>query len=279
MEYTNDDPRSKPVPLPWREPLGAWRAAMVAAGASHQTLRVRTYWITALARHTGTGPWDVTDDALIAWAGRTAWSSETRRSAYASVRKFYDWALRAGRTSHDPSTALPRVRESQPSPHPCPDLVLTQAAAHAPDDVALMITIASRLGLRRGEVARIHAQDLSEDLLGHSLLVHGKGGRERTVPVTDDLARTIRERAGGGWLFPGRVGGHLSPDTVGRKVARALPQGWSMHSLRHRFGTVAYERSQDLMAVQRLLGHASPKTTQRYVATDARRLRAVAAAA
>ena len=40
-----------------------------------------------------------------------------------------------------------------------------------------------------------------------------------------------------------------------------------MHQLRHRFATRAYSATRDLFAVQRLLGHASPNTTQRYVAT------------
>ena len=44
-----------------------------------------------------------------------------------------------------------------------------------------------------------------------------------------------------------------------------MPVGWSMHSLRHRFATVAYAHDRDLLTVQALLGHASPGTTQRYV--------------
>ena len=46
-----------------------------------------------------------------------------------------------------------------------------------------------------------------------------------------------------------------------------------MHALRHRFATRAYELDHDVFAVQRLLGHARPETTQRYVATTEDRLR------
>lgn len=279
MTYQNTDPRAKQIPAPWQVPLGQWRTAQRAAGASPDTLRTRTYWVAALARWCGVGPWEVTEDMLVMWAGSADWASETRRSAYSSVRKFYGWAHGTGRIGADPSLMLPKVREAPPAPHPCPESVVAQAIADADPDVALMIVIASRLGLRRGEVARIHARDLVEDLDGWSLLVHGKGGRERTVPLDVCLAHDIRERAGVGHLFPGRHGGHITPGTVGTKVSAALPGEWTMHSLRHRFGTVAYARSRDLMAVQRVLGHASPKTTQRYVAVDGDRLRSVVSAA
>lgn len=97
------------------------------------------------------------------------------------------------------------------------------------------------------------------------LRVQGKGGRVRVLPMSDGLAARVRAEAGAGYLFPGAIGGHVSPDWVGRLVGRSLPQGWSMHSLRHRFATVAYHHDRDLLTVQGLLGHASPATTQRYV--------------
>jgi len=62
----------------------------------------------------------------------------------------------------------------------------------------------------------------------------------------------------------------------------ALGNGVTMHQLRHRFATMAYAVDTDVLVVQRLLGHASPATTQRYVRTDDRAARrtvkAVAAA-
>jgi len=52
-------------------------------------------------------------------------------------------------------------------------------------------------------------------------------------------------------------------------VSRALPNGWTCHSLRHAFATEVYRESgNDLRLVQELLGHASPRTTARYVLVD-----------
>jgi integrase/recombinase XerC len=72
-----------------------------------------------------------------------------------------------------------------------------------------------------------------------------------------------------GWLFPAwPAGGHLTAHYVGKLVAAALPAGWSMHKLRHRFATRAYRASGNLRAVQTLLGHSSVATTERYAAVD-----------
>jgi site-specific recombinase XerD len=81
-------------------------------------------------------------------------------------------------------------------------------------------------------------------------------------------------------VFPGQVNGHLTSGYVSKLVSDALPPGWTAHTLRHRFASVAYSADRDIRAVQELLGHASVATTQIYTAIpkDALR-RAVNAAA
>jgi integrase/recombinase XerC len=118
-------------------------------------------------------------------------------------------------------------------------------------------------------------------------MVHGKGGKQRIVPISDDLAEAIRQGAAGHtpgssshcWLFPDGCGGHLSPQWVGELVKQALPDGYTMHSLRHRFASRAYRGTRNLRAVQTLLGHASIATTERYTAVDDDEARAAAMAA
>jgi integrase len=133
--------------------------------------------------------------------------------------------------------------------------------------------------MRRGEVAQLHTTDLERDLLGWSLMVHGKGGKIRRLPIGDGLAAQIRRaRPGGGFVFPGNDRGHLSPHYVGKLVSRVLPDAWAMHSLRHRFATVAYAVDRDLLTVQQLLGHGSPVTTRRYVQLPAEAMRRTVAA-
>ena len=133
--------------------------------------------------------------------------------------------------------------------------------------------------MRRAEIAQVHERDLMRDLLGWSLVVHGKGRRDRVLPLTDDQASALRLACRGGWMLPGRIEGHLSPRRVGELAAEALAEGWTAHTLRHRAATAVHEQTGDLLAVQAMLGHASVATTQRYVATSDDRLRRAMATA
>lgn len=249
----------------WARAIEDFTDSLRAAGRRPGTLKLRRHYLQLLARAVEVGPWEVNGDDLVTWASRQAWDLETRRSARASCRVFFAWAVASGRRGDDPSSALAPVHLGPPSPNPVPEDVLGEVMARVPARVALMMRLAAELGLRRAEVAGIHRRDVQRDLVGWSLRVLGKGGRVRIVPMSDGLAAIVLTEAGAGYLFPGRDGGHVSPDWVGRLVGRSLPRGWSMHSLRHRFATVAYAHDRDLMMVQSLLGHASPATTQRYV--------------
>lgn len=142
-----------------------------------------------------------------------------------------------------------------------------------------MIRLGAEVGLRRCEIAKVRPErDLVEDLGGWSLDVQGKGGRLRTVPLTELMAAELRG-LGAGYAFPGKVDGHLSERWVGTLVSRALPGSWTTHSLRHRFGQRTHEVERDLTIVQELLGHASILTTRVYVRTDRDRLRSTVEAA
>lgn len=142
-----------------------------------------------------------------------------------------------------------------------------------------MVRLSAEAGLRRAEVAQAHTRDLVEDLEGWSLLVHGKGGRERLVPLPHALAVELR-RLDAGYMFPGSDNGHLSPRWVGKVVGRLLPDGFTMHCNRHRFATRTHDATLDMPLVQELLGHANINTTRAYVAVDRSKLRrAVEAAA
>ena len=276
------DPRTRPVPAGWAGEIAAWELSMAAGGASPATMRTRTDHLRRAARGLGPDPWAVGVDELTGWAGGQVWARETRRSVHASLLRFWAWGVATGRVAVSPADGLPRVRAAEPAPRPTPDRVTAGALAAADQRVGLILSCAVEVGMRRGEIAQVHARDLVEDLGGWSLVVHGKGGRVRTVPLPSGLALRLRGAcmAGGGWAFPGRVEGHLSAERVGRLAAGVMSGVWTLHSLRHRFATRAHDGTHDLVAVQRLLGHASVATTQRYIATrdDALR-RAVEAAA
>jgi integrase/recombinase XerC len=279
---------------------GAWGLAisgfvihMQAAGLSAQTVRLRRHYLERVAEDLGTAtPWDVTADRLTWWLSRPEWAPETRKSARASVTTFYRWAVDTDRIpAHaSPARRLPPVTVPHTAPRPAPDRVLTPALWSGTDRDRLFLMLAAYAGLRRGEIAAVHPGDIDHET--RQLHVRGKGRRERWVPLHDDLyaelvAELERRSAGrhgsgyrygqyvepGGWLFPGRTG-HVTPDVPGRVVADLLGNGWTAHSLRHRFASQAYAVERDLRAVQELLGHSKPETTARYVRTPQGAMRA-----
>lgn len=210
-------------------------------------------------------PWSVTPDQLIGWAGRQEWARETRRAFRSSALGFYRWGVASGRTGDNPADRLPTVKPADPRARPAPELVYAEALCKADERERLALRLAAECGMRRGEVAQVHSDDLLQSLEGWSLIVHGKGDKLRTVPLPDSLAGQLRALPPG-WAFPLGTGkNHLSAAWIGKLIARLMPGVWSMHNLRHRFGTVAYAVDRDILAVQELLGHASPATTRRYV--------------
>lgn len=239
--------------------------ALRAAGAPDTTISTRTAHLRRLARSfSPTGPWEITGEQLVTWAGSQRWALETRRSYRASYRRFYTWAVDTARTTSNPALALPRVKPGRPNPRPTPDRVYRETLIAADRRERLMVRLAAEQGLRRGEVAVAHSDDLFEDLTGWSLLVRGKGGKTRTMPLLPTIAAELLMLPPG-YFFPGRIAGHLSARYVGKLVARIMPGAWTMHSLRHRFASRAYAVNRDLFTLQELLGHANPNTTRVYV--------------
>ena len=261
---------------PWDGPLEQWGAWLRAADRPATTRYLRGYQMRRFATEHGGHPWDVTTDDLVAWLGGQEWATETRRSYRAALRSFFGWAHTSGRMNHNPAGLLPPIKAPTRLPRPTPERVLTRALLTADQRVKLMVLLAAREGLRRGEIAQVHTCDLEADLLGWSLRVHGKGAKERDVPLCEQV-QALLLAAPDGFLFPGQVNGHLSAAHVGKMVSAALGVGWTAHTLRHRFATVAYAGERDLLAVQTLLGHSKPETTRLYVLVPNASLRAAVA--
>jgi integrase/recombinase XerC len=250
----------------WTSEIDAWALALRAAGYPATTVYLRAYHLRRLAGWAGVrDPWDLTLDDLLTWTGGHDWARETRRSCRSSLRGFWGWGVLTERTGVNVALGLPVIAPAQPKPRPAPPAAVEVALQDAPRRVWLMLRLANELGMRRGEVARVHSDDVTRDLLGWSLHVHGKGSRDRLVALPDTLARAIAEEPAG-YLFPGQDHGHLSARWVGTLVSRTLPVGVSMHALRHLCATELHDATHDLRAIQQLLGHASVATTERYIA-------------
>src|SRR5262249_49351271 len=121
-----------------------------------------------------------------------------------------------------------------------------------------------------------------------SLLVHGKGGKERLVPVLPIVQQAVRQYlelcpyrvSGDAPLFLGAKGGPLKARILqllikSLRASLSLPETATPHALRHSFATHLLAAGADLRQIQELLGHASLSTTQVYTEVDREHLIAV----
>lgn len=151
-----------------------------------------------------------------------------------------------------------------------------QSPATAARDAALLACLYG-LGLRRAEAAAATVADL--DLEAGELLVHGKGRRERRLPVTngsrqaladwlavrgDEPGPLFRAVNKGGRVQDGGMTGRAIAKRVAALATRAGLGSLSPHALRRSFATQLLRQGNDVLAVQRLMGHASTNTTSRY---------------
>ena len=145
-----------------------------------------------------------------------------------------------------------------------------------------MLLLLYGCGLRIGEALGLDRADApAADGTLHSLLITGKGNKQRMVPVLPVVAEAIADYLAacphslepGDPLFVGVRGRRLQPRLVQHTMARlrgalGLPASATPHALRHSFATHLLAAGGDLRTIQELLGHASLSTTQRYTEVD-----------
>lgn len=212
-------------------------------------------------------------DALAAWINegrRGGLAAGTVRQRLAIARSWLDWrGLDRGPLADYKLPPLP-----QPSPHPLPDGVAavrkmlaaarTTASRHA-------IALGGLAGLRVSETIALTREDVEQRGGATVLNIRGKGERRRIVPVSGELAVLLEEMPATGRLVPlsntgARVAITRTADEAG--VTGSTGAGVSSHDLRATFATEVYERTRDVILVQRLLGHASVTTTQVYISSS-----------
>lgn len=193
----------------------------------------------------------------------------------AGLRSFYTWAIQSGLLVESPVNNVKTPRGGRRLPQVLRqaeiDRLLTYDGLSARDRAVLLLMLDA--GLRLVEVSRLLRSDV--DLQEGSVRVHGKGGKDRIIPVSERLAESL-----GNWiypfpgmptapLFPGYRGTGLQPRAIGEVIWRigqqvGLERRLSPHLLRHTFATRLLRQGVNLRVVQELLGHSSVATTQIY---------------
>jgi len=173
-----------------------------------------------------------------------------------------------------PNTAIPRPRKEQKLPTVLGQEAVTRLLNTIDNlkHLSLLMLVYSG-GLRVSEVVKLHPEDLDEER-GLIRVRQGKGRKDRYTILSDLAVEAVRAYRAAypltRWLFPGaKPGRHLTDRSAQKVMDRArqkagIPQNATPHTLRHSFATHLLESGIDLRYIQKLLGHASSKTTEIY---------------
>ncbi len=268
--------------------------AMLAAerGATRNTLLAYRNDLTDAARHLrdlAGATQSTLGDLGPLWTELSAASLARKSSA---LRGFFAFLEAESVRADNPSDALPRPGVRRPLPkilsHGDVDAIFTVIDVRLnqvrPNPFDLRLSALFELlygsGLRATELVSLPLRAVATDR--PFLILRGKGGRERLVPISDRARAAVSAwrahvPADGLWLFPSGKA-HLSRVRL-FQIVRELageagidPQRVSPHVLRHAFASHLLEGGADLRALQAMLGHADIATTQIYTHVDAARL-------
>ncbi len=229
-------------------------------------------------------------------AARMAPGTSARRLS--CLRQFYRFLFSDGMRDDDPTAAIDSPRKTRPLPKVLSesevDRLLAAARERDGAEGARLVALVELLyatGLRVSELVSLPLAALRGD--PRLLIVRGKGGRERMVPLGDMAARAVsaylevrdrfvRPGAASPWLFASRsASGHLTRHRLGqllKELAQAAGielRRVSPHVLRHAFASHLLAHGAGLRAVQKMLGHADIATTQIYTHVLEARLKAL----
>lgn len=227
----------------------------------------------------GVAGWDTAPDKLRSrhvekWLARKPLSDATRRCQLSHVRGFCQWLVLNGYARLDPTLRVPTPRQPRYLPRGVQHQQVMDTYAACPDSRAeLIITLDVQMGLRACEVCGLQLGDI--DPVQRLMLIRGKGGHERVLPITAEtweaMGRYLDEHpATAGPL----VRSYLHPHRgISAAYVSRLVGGWMRdagvnatgHALRHTAATDMLRAGAHVRDVQRALGHASLATTQRYM--------------
>lgn len=209
-----------------------------------------------------------------AWLAGTAMGPATCRARLSQVRGFFRWLLCHGHISSDPTLNIDGPKMPRYVPRGLRTPAVTATLAACPDTRArLMVLLMCQEGLRCCEVAALELGDMDFD--DRLILVRGKGGHQRVLPVSDETGSAVIEYlveypANAGPLIRSFNNPHAGIDAsyVSTLVSRWMRDAGvpgTAHSLRHTAASDMLRSGAHLRDVQAALGHASLQTTQRYL--------------
>lgn len=208
-----------------------------------------------------------------------------------AMRQYYQYLIGEGQRKEDPTQAIESPKQVRTLPRTLTEdqvthLINTAGKKKGPDGKRLLtlLEVLYSTGLRVSELVGLPLSAITADR--RSIIIKGKNGKERTVPLSEPARRALtaylevrhlhilpgREAVQKKWLFPSRTSekGHLTRQRFAQILkdlgdSAGMPDGAvSPHVLRHAFATHLLSQGTDLRSIQKLLGHADIATTQIY---------------
>jgi integrase/recombinase XerC len=220
----------------------------------------------------------------LAFLDSLGYSKTTTSRKASAIRAFYGDAVLRGITPVNPFDGVSTPKLDKPLPHAIPSRAMTAAidAIDTSDPIGLrdraVVETLYATGLRVSELASLRVRDVS----GDTVVVKGKGGKVRMVPLGRPAQRALERylaegrphlatETAGQQLWVGARGGPMGPRDLRRAVSKHVAT--FPHAVRHSFATHLLEGGADLRTVQDLLGHTDLATTQIYTAVTRKHLR------
>lgn len=210
------------------------------------------------------------NDFLSFVSSMQTYKPKTFHRIISTLSSFYRFLYSQGAVTTNPLTGIDRPRiKQQEVKYLKHNQVLRLIDSIEDIRDKLIVRTIYATGVRVSELCNINIEDIDFD--EHTIRIHGKGDKIRTVFLDDetraDLLKFIGNRIVGP-LFVGQQGKHISSRAIQHIFKRYAPQGITPHKIRHSYASELYKRSKNLRVVQENLGHTSIKTTEIYLHTD-----------
>lgn len=247
------------------DPLSAqWLDHLAAEHVPANTIAARARVLRSLG-NAGTA---TREEVEAWWATRRELSPATRSNDLANLRAFYKWAERWEHRSDDPTRRLDAPKVDKGLPRPMSRANLHRLLDTLPDDLRRAVALGAYAGLRVSEVAALDWRDVDLEAR-RARIWSSKGTKSRMVALGPLLIDHLLPDTGGNVVTG--TDRRYSAANLQRRVNRAIRSAGvdgTFHTLRHRYGTLAYQATRDLVAVGRQMGHTSPVTTAIYAAAS-----------